>query len=247
MSGINANVSLTLAELDELRNKIAQGDRRINEQALEIAKFQSEQPQVKVTLRQRFVNSGIEQTIRNIAVRVGDAKTISYGGSNGYSYNKYNQWGKMADHEIIGYRDEIHYEEVTRAGDVEKIEYINLDVIKKDMFESAKQEVGDTITKLNNSVTNLINQKSELESKTYSDRAATDIAHKKELSKLNDDFEQKLVEVSEGYESEIKELSNEIKIMKGDEVEKTKDKLIEDLKKEIAELKTPKKKSIFGW
>lgn len=182
----------------------------------EIQKGKDEQQRLKLEMQSIESRSKqIKVTVKvfeqySVAERVRDFNT---GNGNGYIKDS---WGMP----IPSYK----YENVVKNRSTDNIEYVNFDEVIEDLKIRAEKMVTDKLVTLENEATRLRAENVEMQKSKY-----------KEISDLKSSFVRTSDDFQDAYEKKIVVLSDEIKLLKNQEVEKTKDNLIEDLKRQLKE------------
>ncbi len=204
MSDVNANVTLSLHELDKLRNQVKENDKKLHDQAVEIAKMKAQAPQIKVTITQITPYTSHER-IDSYSIRDRD-----------YRYYPYD----------LGSPPEPpKFKQVQLQHIASNIEYLNLDDVRDTLRIEAEDKVSDELITMRNKLTLMHQDKIKYESDFYKEKSNLEIKHKDEVKRL-----------TSSYENEIDSLKNVIKVMREEEVVKTKDQLLIDLKNQITKL-----------
>jgi len=215
---VSGTVTLTIDELDGLRGSISDEKAKVRGLEEKVKQLEADQLQVRVTV-----------AVRNHYVE--DVKVVDYEATAAQQRLWNSNMGAGSyerSHMYDRYPDQVYtYQSVMKEKMVEKIEYVHFDDVLGDLKAKAESDVIDQITSLKNEVTRLKNSISDKEADYYTKLTSNNKVKDHEIDAL------KIT-----HEKEIKLLVNEIKRLKDEEIESTKDNLIKELHKEIAILKS---------
>jgi hypothetical protein len=210
---VNGSVSLTLSELDKIRKNVSEKDDKLKEKDTRINKLAVEIVAMKAA--EPRVTVTINQIIPFVEMqRVSESYRSPYD-----DYLSYNP-------SYIKVPPVPKYKEVVKGHLATSIEYLNLEDIKVDLKRDIEQRYGDELIALKNKVTSLTKERVDYEAVNYQEKLKLQSNYKSEFRKLGEQFTSKTTE-----------LENVIKVLRDEEVTKTKDQLILDLKAEIEKLK----------
>ena len=239
---INGTVTLAISELDELRNKIRNGEDKEKELNGVIVDLQSKQKKVLVELNfTEKVNKAVPKQTTKVVNNVQEEMTAK--GLNpfiAHPSDLFNPW----ETQRFNYPKRIEvltYQNVVEERLHNKIEYIGFDEVLVDLQLKAEKVVADKITVLTNDNSKLRIENSEIKSANFETNTNVQLAHKKEIEQLVIEYDKAFDAHDKKLSEIIKEKDDELATLKGLEVELSKDSLIKELQAKIAELSKPKK------
>lgn len=212
MEAVDAMVNISLSKIDALRKDSADKDLEIQKLKDEKIEIEGKIRQVKATIK--VVN--IEQHFQQERV-----KNPNYRGGYDTPF-------------VDPYRYQM--KTVLTEKSAESVEWLNFEDVSQELQLKAERDVSDKLISLQAEVNKLNEKIIKLTNEKTGEISALNTTHSNELIKMRTEHTNEMNRMAD----KVIALQNTVREMKNEEVEKTKDRTIQDLRKELEELKSKK-------
>lgn len=213
MEAVDAMVNISLSKIDALRKDSADKDLEIQRLKNEKIEIEGKIRQVKATIKVFTITERYEQErVRNPNYYRGGYETPF---EDPYRY----QMKKVLDEKSA-----------------ESVEWLNFEDVSQELQLKAERNVSDKLISLQAEVNKLNEKIVKLTNEKTGEISALNTTHSNELIKMRTDHTNEMNRMAD----KVIALQNTVREMKNEEVEKTKDRTIQDLRKELEELKSKK-------